>query len=531
MFKKFAIPGLVLLLAGSTALGWTLLEKKKERQKAAYYKSKYGTEPDVYIRQYTEWLQLPPEQRVYMPWGLDKNGKPKTESQIQQEQQERLKADLEKLASGKTDTAPFADVLYGANWKEELKKYKKTKARRETVFTGSILCMFAGGSILTCGLLYWLGQKLAKTSSPLGKLVAPLFKKQDENEAKQSNGPKVATAPIFNPADERWLRNIVRKKTQLKENAENEAKEKDKSQEKTKSDTQEMASLEKNAAKETKSPAQKQESQPKPEKDKKNSQGLVNSGFKKVMDSADKKDEKTPSQETHSEKTKVGVKNLANKAGKSSGLHSNIKNSEIVKSLDNEKGNADAGLNLKDSLKAQTENLEKQMAEFRQMAKGVQQTAIDHSQPINSTLNELTQQVSAIREYASSQQDRLKKLQDGYDWNIMRTFCLRFIRCIDNLDKRISEMADQGDDVIKLKEVRDELLFALESSGVEQFEPEVNSDYHGQEKYAEAVKEKENCKDKKRAGKIAKVIRPAYQYFIDDENAKIVRPAQVKLYG
>ncbi|NIO85975.1 MAG: hypothetical protein GTN53_35895, partial [Candidatus Aminicenantes bacterium] len=142
MFKKFAIPGLVLLIAGSAVLGWILLEKNKEQQKAVYYKSKYGSEPDMYIRQYTEWLQLPPEQRVYLPWGLDKNGKPKTESRLKQEQQERLRADLEKLAAGKTDTHPFADVLYGDNWQEELRKYKKQKARRETLFTGSILCLF-----------------------------------------------------------------------------------------------------------------------------------------------------------------------------------------------------------------------------------------------------------------------------------------------------------------------------------------------------------------------------------------------------
>jgi molecular chaperone GrpE (heat shock protein) len=75
------------------------------------------------------------------------------------------------------------------------------------------------------------------------------------------------------------------------------------------------------------------------------------------------------------------------------------------------------------------------------------------------------------------------------------------------------------------------MLFALESSGVEQFEPEINSDYHGQEKYAEAVKDKECCDDKKRTGKIAKIIRPGYQYFIDEENVKVVRPAQVKLFG
>lgn len=477
MFKKFAIPGLVLLIAGSAVLGWTLLEKNKEQQKAAYYKSKYGMEPDVYIRQYTEWLQLPPEQRVYLPWGLDQEGKPKTESQLMQEQQERLIADLEKLAAGKKDTYPFANILYGENWQEELKKYKKQKAQRETIFTASILSIFTGGAIFTCGLLYWLAHKLNKTSSRLRKSDAPSSTKQIENKAKQLTQANAKTAATASPEAEKWLGSIGKTKTQLKEKAKTEAKAKAKVEEKTKTKTQEKVRVERDTAKETKSPAQKAKREDQPEKDKKHPQVFKNSGFKNL------------------------------------------------------KENADTGLKLKDSLKAQTENLEKQMAEFRQMAKGVRQTTIEHSQPINSTLNELTQQVSAIREYASSQQDRLKKLQDGYDWNIMRTFCLRFIRCIDNLDKRISQMAEQGVEVIELEEVRDELLFALESSGVEQYEPEINSDYHGQEKYAEAVKEKESCDDKKRAGKIAKVIRPAYQYFIDDENAKVVRPAQVKLFG
>jgi hypothetical protein len=75
------------------------------------------------------------------------------------------------------------------------------------------------------------------------------------------------------------------------------------------------------------------------------------------------------------------------------------------------------------------------------------------------------------------------------------------------------------------------LIFALESSGIEQFEPEANSEYRGQEKFAEAVKDKQNCDDPKQAGKIANVIRPGYQYFINEENVKIVRPAQVRLYA
>jgi molecular chaperone GrpE (heat shock protein) len=161
----------------------------------------------------------------------------------------------------------------------------------------------------------------------------------------------------------------------------------------------------------------------------------------------------------------------------------------------------------------------------------VQKTTLEQSAPLNTTLTELAQQVSAIREYAAHQQERVEKLQDGYDWNIIRTFCLRVIRCVDNLDTRIRRLADNEIDTTDVEEVRDELLFALESSGVEQFRPKIGSDYRGQEKYAEAVKERESCEDQSQAGRIAKVIRPGYQYFINEENTKVVRTAQVKLFG
>jgi len=157
--------------------------------------------------------------------------------------------------------------------------------------------------------------------------------------------------------------------------------------------------------------------------------------------------------------------------------------------------------------------------------------APEQPEPYNNALVDISEQISAIREYTSYQQDRLKKLQDGYDWNIIRTFCLRVIRCIDNLESRISRLAEEDAKAIHLEEIRDELIFALESSGIEQFEPEINSDYRGQEKYAEAVKDKQESDDPKQTGKIAQVIRPGYQYFINEENVKVVRPAQVKLYA
>jgi len=163
--------------------------------------------------------------------------------------------------------------------------------------------------------------------------------------------------------------------------------------------------------------------------------------------------------------------------------------------------------------------------------KTIGRTALEHSEPLKDNLNELLQQVSAIREYASQQQGRMEKLQDGYDWNIIRTFCLRIIRCIDNLENRIARLSKENVETTELEQVRDELVFALESSGVEQFEPEINSEYRGQERKAEAVKNKERCDKPNLTGKIAKVVRPGYQYVIDEENVKVVRTAQVKLFA
>ncbi len=182
-------------------------------------------------------------------------------------------------------------------------------------------------------------------------------------------------------------------------------------------------------------------------------------------------------------------------------------------------------------LKAQSKSLEKQLAEFRQMARTLKQVTLDRSRPSDGTIRELMQQVSAIREYALGQQDRIKKLQDGYDWNIIKSFGLKVIRCIDNLENRIEQLRKNGVDTADLEEVRDELIFSLESSGIEQYKLEIDSDYNGQEKIAEAVKEKVSAPQPELKGKIAHLVKPGYRHFIDDENFKVVRTARVKLFG
>jgi len=194
------------------------------------------------------------------------------------------------------------------------------------------------------------------------------------------------------------------------------------------------------------------------------------------------------------------------------------------------------GLAASDDRTAELKNaLRSQAANFRPTAApetgGGAVGTLMSSSPVASELTELTQEVSAIREFAAQQQDRVRQLQDGYDWGIIKRFCLRIIRCIDNLDERIKTMPLDGPDRQGLLDVRDELVFSLESSGVEQFEPEINSEYKGIEKSAEAVKGRESAPDEALVGKIAAVVRPGYRYIVSDDDVKIVRCAQVKLYG
>jgi molecular chaperone GrpE (heat shock protein) len=194
-----------------------------------------------------------------------------------------------------------------------------------------------------------------------------------------------------------------------------------------------------------------------------------------------------------------------------------------------EKSLADS-LGLKDSLGRQAQGLGKDAVPYGASV-ATEHTMLMSTEPVSNTLDELTQEVSAIREFAAQQQDRVKQLQEGYDWTIIKRFCLRIIRCIDNLDDRINLLASQNKEAQLLEDVRDELIFALESSGVEQFEPETKAHYKGLEKVAEAVREKEHTEHKGMSGKIAKVIRAGYRYVLNDDDVKIVRAAQVKLYG
>ena len=445
MRKNLTIIASILLVIGGAALWWVLAERRKDSEQAAHYRSNYSTGTDDYVKQYSEWLQTPPQERTELPFLLDEDGKTKTREQLWQEQQGRLRTDLDKLATGEITAPPsFADVLYGESWQTELSEYDKRKERQAFVFTGSIVCTSMGGLVYAWWLLLWAGRLVVKAASGLKRSFRRLRCTAEQNDQEKPELTDAEEVPEL-------------------------------------ADAEEVPEL-----------ADAQEVPPEPKRGEREDRPvrLARISVKPVTPPAAERQRRPMGSMTQRPRT--------------------TREREITVLMSDEKSSD---------------------AKTPTGGPGECQAVREQSKPIDSTLTDLTQQVSAIREYAAHQQDRLEKLQDGYDWNIIRTFCLRVIRAVDNLESRIAQLKDDDVETTHLEEVKDELIFALESSGIEQFEPETDSEYRGQEKSAEAVKEKQGCDDPEQTGKIANVIRPGYQYFINEGNVKIVRPAQVRLYA
>ena len=106
MLRKFAIFGLVLLIAGAAMLTWALTDQKKQEQ-------------------------LIREQQEEMEWNLSK---------------------VDKLVAGEEDVNPSVNISSGEKLQKQLDKHKSLNEVREMTVTISILCMLIGGG----AFLGWL---------------------------------------------------------------------------------------------------------------------------------------------------------------------------------------------------------------------------------------------------------------------------------------------------------------------------------------------------------------------------------------
>ena len=384
-----------------------------------------------------------------------------------EQQQARLQADLPQLAEFEPQDSILTRYLYGDNWQDAVSFYRAKKKQQKKWTVASTIVGGAGLVVcLMCGL--WGLTRLATASKPTSSL------QPTKQVQKESSGKSASSQPSENH----------KKDSPSPKHVSND----------------ESATITKNES--------SSDSASSATSTKRKSMPTLSRAF---ID-ADYHSETKPIKENYfsslmTDQTPLGV------------IESPKTNMSAMDSI------------MEKSLESQSDDLSKKISDLNEKVHHLQ----DHPQqqpaePINQALEQLTGQISAIREFAASHQDRLERLQSGYDWGIIRSFCLRIIRCIDNLETRITQQEKSKKNTSHLTDVRDELLFALESSGVEQFDLKINSPYQGQESCAEVLKEKEPSPSPDLKGCIAKVLRPGYQFVIDEDTVRVVRMARVRLY-
>jgi molecular chaperone GrpE (heat shock protein) len=503
MLQKFAILGLLLLLAGGGVFAWLHRQTQNERLEAQSLVLPDAPGSQEYIEKYGRWYQLSPERQNQLLLELDAERKSRTPAQLYREQQARLQADLDKLAVGQMNPGDIADFLYGPDWKSRVEEYRQHQDEMATVRTVGVVCLSGGATVCGGSVILWL----------LCGLIRKIRAWRRRSESEPETEPKLEeltdldlpeTEPSQAP-EEPMPEDQPKQRRKLA--APSELSGESCAGELLPERSGGMKDLFHVIAAGT-GPAEKAWPAP------------ADSGVALLLT------DEPSSAPGWSPQAQWSVR------GEQEARPLNpFEEQPLMRRSTVQQSGPEGVATTENIFKEQAENLQKQIAEFKQAAQNAQQATKERSEPISSTLKELTQQVLAIREYAATQQDRVEKLQDGYDWGIIRTFCLRVIRCIDNLENRLADLPSGDGAARYLEEVRDELLFALESSSLEQYRPELNSEFQGQEKLAEALKDKEPAKKPEQAGKIAKIVRPGYRYLMDDENYRIVRTAQVKIYG
>jgi hypothetical protein len=469
MSRKLFIIGLLFVAIGLSALSCLIHREAGWQSLRARCMAKYSAGSEDFLQ---NWLELPDNQ---FPNLARKNhdGSTRSAEQIRKEQHERFIADFDKLDNIEPHLYPVAKILYGDNWQQKLREYHEQQDREKNYFAGSVISCCLGSTLVLGSIASMIITRLykRKPQTVAHTQTKRIEAKNNTHSSEDKSEPEESQAP-----QKTSLAAILNCPNYANDTVDNPA-----------DSAQAQSQIETVTAEQNDS---------------------VEDSTKRMY--TDRESLK-PDESTH--------KNRIN----------------LMEMLRNKKKPADyddkSFFSSYRDIKQVANNIDRDAKKFNRDIKHAKK--INPRQPglLNETLNRLAEEVATIRGYAGQQEKSVKKLQENHDWNIIRGFALRVIRCVDNLEKRIDVLAEQGCSTDHLEEIRDELLFALESTGLERFEPQINSDYRGQEKTAETVKDRAAADNDTLKGKIADVVRSGYRFVIGEGNFKVVRAAQVRLFG
>lgn len=137
----------------------------------------------------------------------------------------------------------------------------------------------------------------------------------------------------------------------------------------------------------------------------------------------------------------------------------------------------------------------------------------------------MAKMLEGIRDYLADGKAHQVRLQEGYDYAVLKNFCKQIIRCIHR-----AEQADKETLKETLDGIRTDLLDLLERNGVERFEPAKGQAFSKLRKVARVLPQKETTQDDALVGTVAEVVSPGYLYTYNDDKQRLILPAEVKIY-
>lgn len=175
------------------------------------------------------------------------------------------------------------------------------------------------------------------------------------------------------------------------------------------------------------------------------------------------------------------------------------------------------------------ERLRSDVADQQSAAQQFHNVALIKVDDVAAAVSGIKGSLSGMQGVLDDNNKLVQRFEDGYDYQILKSFVRQIARVIAHLDKQLETVVD-ADARVAVMDARDDLIDVLEHNGIEPYKPRQGSAYAGQEKLVELEPERIATEDPAQKGTIATVKRAGYVYRLGTEQARVIQTAQVCLY-
>lgn len=188
-------------------------------------------------------------------------------------------------------------------------------------------------------------------------------------------------------------------------------------------------------------------------------------------------------------------------------------------------GSAAADENLMASLK----KYDKHFSILASTLSAFQESADKGFRRVDRDMTAIESLVAGMRDYLSESNAQMTRLQEGYDYSVLKRIARPVIQVAGGLEALITRLEGRSE-ADEIRALWLDLVESLRQNGVERLIIEKNADFANIRKMAEAVTHKQETTDPNKVGKVAQVIRAGYCYVYNNDRKRLILPAQVKLY-